>query len=78
MFVRPSSSDAQKIKTISVSAINAHLVYEKHFRGPLAFVGPKAVTYLCLMVKSAPATKYGDPFSECMLFFPHFIFFLNK
>ncbi len=25
------------INTIRVSALNAHLVYEKHFRGPLAF-----------------------------------------
>ncbi len=29
------------INTVRVSALNAHLVYEKHFRGPLAFGGPR-------------------------------------
>ncbi len=27
--------------TVRVSALNAHLVYEKHFSGPLAFGGPR-------------------------------------
>ncbi len=37
-----------------ITALNAYLEYEKHFRGPLVFGGPRQIAYLCLMGKSAP------------------------
>ncbi len=34
--------------------LNVYLIYEKHFRGPLAFGGPRQ----CLMGKSAPSHTF--------------------
>ncbi len=48
------NSDTQMVVmeiNIRMSVLNAHLKYEKHFRGP------KAIAYLCLMGKSAPALR---------------------
>ncbi len=43
MFNSDTQTVVMVINTVNVrvSMLNAHLVYEKHFRGPLAFGGPR-------------------------------------
>ncbi len=41
-----------------MSALNAHLVYENHFRRALAFGGPRQSPTFCLMGKTAPAREF--------------------